>query len=59
MNVNSLTHTKWNCKYHIVFAVRGALTASLGYKDPDSMSLTLATVMGHVMNDEEFDKYAA
>ena len=20
MNVNSLSHTKWNCKYHIVFA---------------------------------------
>ncbi|MDD6659784.1 MAG: IS200/IS605 family transposase, partial [Eubacteriales bacterium] len=19
-NVNSLAHTKWNCKYHIVFA---------------------------------------
>ena len=59
MDVNSLSHTKWNCKYHIVFAVRGSLTASLGYKDPDSMSLTLATVMGHVMNDEEFDKEAA
>ena len=35
---------------------QGSLTASLGYKDPDSMSLTLATVMGHVMNDEEFNK---
>ena len=46
MDVNSLSHTKWNCKYHIVFAVRGSLTASLGYKDPDSMSLTFATVMG-------------
>ena len=20
MDINSLTHTKWNCKYHIVFA---------------------------------------
>ena len=20
MNSNSLSHTKWNCKYHIVFA---------------------------------------
>ncbi|MEY8389746.1 IS200/IS605 family transposase, partial [Lachnospiraceae bacterium 45-W7] len=20
MDVNSLAHTKWNCKYHIVFA---------------------------------------
>ena len=38
---------------------QGSLTASLGYKDPDGMSLTLATVMGHVMNDEEFDKDAA
>ena len=25
---------------------QGSLTASLGYKDPDSMSLTFATVMG-------------
>lgn len=22
MNNNSLLHTKWNCKYHIVFAVK-------------------------------------
>ena len=35
---------------------QGSLTASLGYMDLYSMSLTLATVMGHVMNDEEFDK---
>lgn len=20
MDINSLSHTKWNCKYHIVFA---------------------------------------
>lgn len=22
MNINSLAHTKWNCKYHIVFALK-------------------------------------
>ena len=22
MDVNSLSHTKWNCKYHIVFALK-------------------------------------
>ncbi|MCG1245862.1 IS200/IS605 family transposase, partial [Staphylococcus epidermidis] len=21
-NINSLAHTKWNCKYHIVFALK-------------------------------------
>ena len=58
MDVNSLSHTKWNCKYHIVFAVRGSLTASLGYKDGQYESYTCNSY-GHVMNDEEFDKYAA
>ena len=22
MDINSLAHTKWNCKYHIVFALK-------------------------------------
>ncbi len=22
MDINSLSHTKWNCKYHIVFALK-------------------------------------
>ncbi len=22
MDINSLTHTKWNCKYHIVFCIQ-------------------------------------
>lgn len=35
---------------------QGSLTASLGIKDPDSLDYTLATVMGHVMNEEEFDR---
>ena len=35
---------------------QGSLSASLGIKDPDSLDYTLATVMGHVMNEEEFDK---
>ncbi len=26
MDVNSLSHTKWNCKYHIVFAMILSIT---------------------------------
>lgn len=32
---------------------QGSLTASLGYKDPDSMDVTLATIMEKIINDEE------
>lgn len=34
---------------------QGSLTASLGYKEPDNIEVTLATLLGHVINDEEFD----
>lgn len=34
---------------------QGSLTASLGYEEPDAMEYTLATVMGKIINEEEFD----
>ena len=35
---------------------QGSLTASLGYRDPDSLDYTLASVMGHIMKEEDYDK---
>ena len=32
---------------------QGSLTASLGYREPDRLEVTLATVMGDLINDEE------
>ncbi len=34
---------------------QGSLTASLGYHEPDEMGTTVATIMTHVINEEEFD----
>ena len=34
---------------------QGSLTASLGYTEPDSLEITLATLLGKVINDEEID----
>ncbi len=34
---------------------QGSLTASLGYKEPDKLEITLATIMGKVINDEEVE----
>ena len=34
---------------------QGSLTASLGYEEPDAMEYTLATVLGKIINEEEFD----
>ena len=34
---------------------QGSLTASLGYNEPDSMDYTLATVMGKIINEEQFE----
>lgn len=33
---------------------QGSLTESLGYNEPDSLNTTLATIMGKIINDEEF-----
>lgn len=34
---------------------QGSLTASLGFREPDSLEVTLATVMSSLINDEEVD----
>ncbi|MBR1670526.1 MAG: ParA family protein [Butyrivibrio sp.] len=34
---------------------QGSLTASLGYEEPDAMEYTLATILGKIINEEEFD----
>ena len=34
---------------------QGSLTASLGYAEPDSLEVTLATIMGNLINDEEVE----
>lgn len=34
---------------------QGSLTASLGFKKPDELKVTLATVMAKTINDEEVD----
>ncbi|MDD3142206.1 MAG: AAA family ATPase [Lachnospiraceae bacterium] len=34
---------------------QGSLTEALGYQDPDSIEITLATIMERVLNEEEFD----
>lgn len=34
---------------------QGSLTASLGYEQPDSLDVSLATVLGKIINDEEVE----
>ena len=34
---------------------QGSLTASLGFTEPDSLEVTLATIMGNLINDEEIE----
>lgn len=34
---------------------QGSLTASLGFREPDKLEVTLATVLGNIINDEEMD----
>ncbi len=35
MDENSLTHTTWDCKYHIVFAPKYKLNGQLTFDDID------------------------
>lgn len=37
---------------------QGSLTASLGYQEPDRLDVTLATIMGNLINDEEVNPSA-
>ena len=34
---------------------QGSLTASLGFKEPDKLEITLANVLANIINDEEMD----
>lgn len=34
---------------------QGSLTASLGYREPDTIDYTLSTVLGKIINEEEWD----
>ena len=36
---------------------QGSLTASLGYQNPDEISTTIATIMTHIINEEDFDPH--
>lgn len=36
---------------------QGSMTASLGYSEPDALSVTLGTVMNALINEEEFNPY--
>lgn len=37
---------------------QGSLTASLGYAEPDKIDVTLATIMGDLINDDEIESMA-
>lgn len=34
---------------------QGSLTASLGFTEPDKLEITLATLLGHMLNDEDIE----
>jgi chromosome partitioning protein len=34
---------------------QGSLTASLGFAEPDKLDITLATIMEHIVNEDEFE----
>ena len=34
---------------------QGSLTASLGFREPDEIPVTIATIMTHVINEEDYD----
>lgn len=38
MNSNSLSHTKWNCKYHIVFAPKYSVVDLINYQNTDLLA---------------------
>lgn len=47
MNVNSLAHTKWECKYHIVFAPK--YRRQVIYKD---IKADVGQILGSLVSDE-------
>ena len=50
MDINSLAHTKWNCKYHIVFAPkyrRKIIYGQLKRDMPDTLNHQLNDIICH------------
>ena len=55
MDINSLAHTKWNCKYHIVFAPKFRRKVIYGqlYRDIANILSTLCKRKGvHIIEAE-------
>ena len=57
-NINSLAHTKWNCKYHIVFAPKYRRQVIYGkiYKDIGVILRKLCEQKGVEIHEAEFCK---
>ena len=57
-NINSLSHSKWNCKYHIVFAPKYRRQIIYGkiYKDIGEIIRKLCEQKGVEIHEAEFCK---
>ena len=59
MDNNSLSHTKWNCKYHIVFAPKYRRKVAYGKMKQDIaniLSMLCKTPVYNFINDRLVDK---
>ena len=59
MDINSLAHTKWNCKYHIVFAPKYRRKVAYGKMKQDIaniLSMLCKTPVYNFINDRLVDK---
>ena len=59
MDINSLAHTKWNCKYHIVFAPKYRRKVAYGKMKQDIaniLSMLCKTPVYNFINDRFSDK---
>ena len=61
MDINSLAHTKWNCKYHIVFAPKYRRKVAYGKMKQDIaniLSMLCKTPVYNFINDRLVDESA-
>ena len=59
MDINSLAHTKWNCKYHIVFAPKYRRKVAYGKMKQDIaniLSMLCKTPVYNFINDRLVDE---
>ena len=59
MDINSLAHTKWNCKYHIVYAPKYRRKVAYGKMKQDIaniLSMLCKTPVNNFINDRLVDK---